>query len=103
MAWSPAWRPGGPVPFGARQKRTRLHAPAGTRPFDNRVWGGIIAKPSGPGRSRAMAQMIWQVFDDIMSSVADEELRRLPRDGAEKHDQYLYGERATGSHTRDKP
>ena len=50
-----------------------------------------------------MAQMIWQVFDDIMSSVADEELRRLPRDGAEKHDQYLYGERATGSHTRDKP
>ena len=49
-----------------------------------------------------MAQMIWQVSQDIMSSVSDEELRRLPTDGAEKHDQYLYRVRATGSQARDK-
>jgi len=56
---------------------------------------------AGPPSDQA-AKPIWQVFDDIMSSVPDEELRRLPRDGAERHDQYLYQARATGSQPRDK-
>lgn len=34
---------------------------------------------------------IWEVFDEIMEDVPDEDLRKLPTDGAEQHDHYLYG------------
>ncbi|MBV8855730.1 MAG: hypothetical protein JOZ02_02110 [Acidobacteria bacterium] len=34
---------------------------------------------------------IWDVIDEVMSSVPDEVLNRLPADGAERHDHYLRG------------
>ncbi|HEX8633281.1 MAG TPA: hypothetical protein VF703_03920 [Pyrinomonadaceae bacterium] len=33
---------------------------------------------------------IWEAIDDIMRHVPEEVLRRLPVDGAEQHDHYLY-------------
>jgi hypothetical protein len=33
---------------------------------------------------------IWEVIDDVMRHVSDEALNRLPADGAEQHDHYLY-------------
>lgn len=41
--------------------------------------------PGGDGRS------IWDAIDDIMRRVPEEVLKRLPADGAEHHDQHLYG------------
>jgi hypothetical protein len=37
---------------------------------------------------------IWEVIDEIMSRVPAAVLERLPTDGAERHDQYLYGTRS---------
>jgi hypothetical protein len=37
--------------------------------------------------------VIWEVIDAIMSGLPDEVLDRLPADGAERHDDYLRGER----------
>ena len=34
---------------------------------------------------------IWEAIDDIMRHVPARVLRRLPADGAEHHDHYLYG------------
>ena len=36
---------------------------------------------------------IYQIFDDLGKSISDEEWRKLPKDGAENHDHYLYGSR----------
>ena len=33
---------------------------------------------------------IWEAIDDIMRRVPEEVLNRLPTDGAEQHDHYLY-------------
>ena len=34
---------------------------------------------------------IWEVISEISSQVSDEEWAKLPIDGAENHDHYLYG------------
>ncbi|MGI9037150.1 MAG: hypothetical protein ACR2GD_14075 [Pyrinomonadaceae bacterium] len=34
---------------------------------------------------------IWEVIAEISSQVPDEEWAKLPADGAENHDRYLYG------------
>ena len=34
---------------------------------------------------------IWEVIDEIMRDVPEVALSRLPEDGAEQHDHYLYG------------
>ena len=34
---------------------------------------------------------IWEVLAEISSNVPDEEWAKLPSDGAENHDHYLYG------------
>jgi hypothetical protein len=34
---------------------------------------------------------IWGAIDDIMRRVPEEVISRLPADGAEQHDHYLYG------------
>ena len=39
------------------------------------------------------AKPIWEVFDEIMATIPDEELRKLPTDGARELDHYLYGSR----------
>ncbi|HEY9230695.1 MAG TPA: hypothetical protein VIS78_01075 [Blastocatellia bacterium] len=42
------------------------------------------AQPSG-GRP------IWAIFEELSQQVSLEEWRKLPKDGAEQHDHYLYG------------
>jgi hypothetical protein len=45
-----------------------------------------------PARRRApRLKPIWKVIDEIMSSVPEEDLATLPRDGAAEHDHYIYG------------
>lgn len=34
---------------------------------------------------------IWEQVAEIFADVPEEELEKLPRDGAEQHDHYLYG------------
>ena len=34
---------------------------------------------------------IWEVFQEITASIPDEEWAKLPVDGAEQHDHYIYG------------
>jgi Arc/MetJ-type ribon-helix-helix transcriptional regulator len=34
---------------------------------------------------------IWEEFAEISASIPDEEWRKLPVDGAEQHDHYIYG------------
>jgi hypothetical protein len=50
-------------------------------------------KIEGESRPDGDARPIWEAIDDIMRRVPEEVLRRLPADGAEQHDQYLYGTR----------
>ena len=40
---------------------------------------------------RRKAKPIWKVIEEVMSSVPEEELAKLPRDGAAEHDHYIYG------------
>ena len=49
--------------------------------------GGVQdeSRPDGGDKS------IWDAIDDIMRRVPEEVLERLPVDGAEQHDHYLYG------------
>ncbi|HUT32809.1 MAG TPA: hypothetical protein VNE39_04975 [Planctomycetota bacterium] len=55
-----------------------------------------MATPKGPAIRRRMpprrkAKPIWEVIDEIMADVPEEELAKLPRDGAAEHDHYIYG------------
>jgi Arc/MetJ-type ribon-helix-helix transcriptional regulator len=34
---------------------------------------------------------IWEEFEEIAASIPTEEWSKLPRDGAEQHDHYIYG------------
>lgn len=42
---------------------------------------------------------IWDAIDDIVRRVPEEVLSRLPADGAEQHDHYLYGSPKKAPHT----
>lgn len=51
-------------------------------------------KDAGAGREASEEmddKTIWEVIDEIMRGVPEEALRRLPANGAEQHDHYLYG------------
>lgn len=48
----------------------------------------LEAQASAPD---AAFRPIWEVFEEISRSVPEEELRKLPEDGAEQHDHYIYG------------
>lgn len=50
----------------------------------------IDAKDAGSVRT---SRPIYQIFDDLSKNISDEEWRKLPKDGAENHDLYLYGSR----------
>ena len=39
----------------------------------------------------AEAKPIWEAVAEIMQDVPDEVLARLPADGADQHDHYIYG------------
>lgn len=47
-----------------------------------------LDEPSLPTRDD---RPIWEVIAEISASVPDEEWAKLPADGAEQHDHYLYG------------
>lgn len=36
-------------------------------------------------------QPIWEVAEDIIQDMTEEEINQLPIDGAEQHDHYIYG------------
>jgi len=46
---------------------------------------GIERQKSQPAKS------LWDVIQDIVKDVPDEVWERLPTDGSEQHDHYLYG------------
>jgi hypothetical protein len=51
----------------------------------------VILEPPVPVDRVAEPKPIWHRIQDIMSKVPAEELEKLPHDGAEQHDHYLYG------------
>ena len=46
----------------------------------------VASQPATPG-----SKPIWEVFEEIASSVPEEEWAKLPIDGAEQHDHYIHG------------
>ena len=42
---------------------------------------------------------IWDVIDNVMRHVPEEVLNRIPKDGAEQHDHYLYDSPKKAPHT----
>lgn len=42
-------------------------------------------------RRDAARKPIWEVFAEIVRTIPEEELRKLPVDGATQHDHYIYG------------
>ncbi len=48
--------------------------------------GPPAARPAAPAR-----KPIWEVADDLRQTVPPEEWDKLPVDGAEQHDYYIYG------------
>jgi hypothetical protein len=49
---------------------------------------------SGPidgGGDASNPRPIWEAIDDLMRDVPEEEIARLPIDGAAQHDHYIYG------------
>ena len=52
------------------------------------------AKPSSAGQQPPASRShkpIWEVFQEISASIPEEEWAKLPVDGAEQHDHYIYG------------
>jgi Arc/MetJ-type ribon-helix-helix transcriptional regulator len=51
------------------------------------------ANPSPPSQAEAIPnhKPIWEVVDELRRNVPPEELAKLPKDGAEQLDHYLYG------------
>ena len=43
-------------------------------------------EPTSPGH-----KPIWEVFEEISASIPEGEWAKLPTDGAEQHDHYIYG------------
>lgn len=43
------------------------------------------------GQTRVSVRPLWQIAEEISSQVPLEEWEKLPADGAEQHDHYLYG------------
>lgn len=37
------------------------------------------------------AKPIWEEFDEVLAAAPKDYLDRLPRDGAQNHDRYIYG------------
>lgn len=54
-----------------------------------------------PGSLARIRKPIWEVVDELRQSVPPEELARLPRDGAEQLDNYLYGSPCRPSHGKE--
>jgi hypothetical protein len=50
-----------------------------------------VANNERPSREEMEGSHIWDVIDEIMREVPEAALKRLPTDGAERHDHYLSG------------
>ena len=48
------------------------------------------SEPNGVSTTKTV-RPIWEVFDDIIKTIPEEEFAKLPKDGAEQHDHYIYG------------
>jgi hypothetical protein len=48
-------------------------------------------KDSGDGQGVAARKSIWEEIDEITRQVSEEAWERVPTDGSEQHDHYLYG------------
>src|SRR4051794_31740466 len=46
---------------------------------------------TGLGESAPAHKPIWEVIEEITAGIPDEEFLKLPADGAEQHDHYIYG------------
>jgi len=51
----------------------------------------LILLPTGQMEYTEGTKPIWQIFEEIISEVPKEELKKLPTDGSTNHDHYLYG------------
>lgn len=47
--------------------------------------------PSEALNSSTPVKTLWQIADDFMSDLSEEDLAQLPHDGAVEHDHYIYG------------
>lgn len=50
-----------------------------------------IAPAPQEQQAEAAHKPIWEVFQEISDSIPEEEWAKLPPDGAEQHDHYIYG------------
>ena len=66
----------------AFRARRRLKATASGAPTPVEL-PGTVAEGAVPA--------IWDLMEEIWGTVPDEEVRKLPVDGATQHDHYLYG------------
>lgn len=48
-------------------------------------------KPAASEAAATAHKPIWEEIEEITASVPDEEFLKLPVDGAEQHDHYIYG------------
>lgn len=52
----------------------------------------LRSEPAGArDTTAAVHKPIWEVFEEITASISEEEWAKLPIDGAEQHDHYIYG------------
>lgn len=65
---------------------------------------GLSARSSRPQEQAQLANQttqtgksIWQIADDFTRDLSQDELSKLPADGAEQHDHYIYGTPKTTS------
>ena len=50
-----------------------------------------VRRPDPTAAEIAAARPIWEEIAEITASIPDEEWAKLPVDGAEQHDHYIYG------------
>jgi Arc/MetJ-type ribon-helix-helix transcriptional regulator len=53
----------------------------------------VLATPAAARETKDAGphQPIWEVFEEIAASIPEAEWSKLPADGAEQHDHYIYG------------
>jgi hypothetical protein len=50
-----------------------------------------LLKETNGEQARMSARPLWEIAQEISSQIPVEEWKKLPPDGAEQHDHYLYG------------
>ncbi len=51
----------------------------------------VTVEPAADEGEKTPRKPIWEVFQEITASIPDEEWAKMPVDGAEQHDHYIYG------------